>query len=207
MTPDDRQRRREGSRRAQSARERRAAAQQRSRGKGSIYAIVGAVLIAAAIAVFALTRAGGGEVGYAVELLPASHNPPYVWIQEIDAVPGRIPPTSGHHYDLPHQGWGFLGEPLVPERVLHNMEHGGVVYWYQPDDPELAGAVNRLVRETGARCVVAGSYSDMAYNVAATVWGRVLPLEEFDSEQLLEFTNAYRGTQGPEAGLCNREAY
>ena len=206
MTSDDRQRRREGSRRARSARERRAAAQQRSRGRGAVYAIAGALIIAAAIAVFALTR-GGEEVGYAVELLPASHNPPYVWIQETDAVPGRIPPTSGHHYDLPHQGWGFVGEPLVPERVIHNMEHGGVVYWYKPDDPELAGAVNRLVRETGARCVVAGSYSDMTYEVAATVWGRVLPLEQFDAEQLREFTNAYRGTQGPEAGLCNREAY
>ncbi len=208
MTPDDRQRRREGSRRARSARERRAEAQQRNRSKTGVYiAAALLVIVAVAAALFLLLRGGGTELGHAVPLLPAEHRPPYVWIQEVEGAPGRVPPTSGHHFDLPHQGWGFTGETLVPERVIHNMEHGGVVIWYQPDDPELAGNVNQLVRTTGNQCVVAGSYSDMTYEVAATVWGRVLPLESFESDPIIEFVDLYRGSQGPEAGLCYRESY
>ncbi len=207
-TPDDRQRRREGSRRARSARERRAEAQQRT-GRNRVFFYVGAAILAIAVgvALFLFLRSEGSEIGYAVPLLPAAHQPPYVWNQEVEGIPGRIPPTSGHHFDLPHAGWGYKGETLVPERVIHNMEHGGVVIWHQPGDPELAGAVNQFVREMGNQCIVAGSYADMTYRVAATVWGRALPLESFDANQLREFTEAYRGSQGPEAGICRAESY
>lgn len=209
MTSDARQRRREGSRRARASQERRADGQRRKQKRGVLYAVVGVVVIAAAIALFILLRGGGTELGFSVPLLPAAHEPPYIYNQdvEVDGALARIPPTSGHHFDVPHQGWGYLGEPLVPERVVHNMEHGGVVIWHQPGNPELAGAVNQLVRATGAQCVVAGPYADMSYEVAATVWGRVLPLESFDSDQILEFVDTYRGSQGPEAGLCYREPY
>lgn len=36
------------------------------------------------------------------------------------------PPTSGTHWFSPST-WGFHGEPVADEAVLHNLEHGGVV--------------------------------------------------------------------------------
>lgn len=209
MTSDQRQRRREGSRRAQSARERRAETRERKRRQaGILYGVGAVVLVGAAIAAFLVLRGGGPDLGIAVPQLRGLHQGPYVYNQDIlvDDAPARIPPTSGNHFGTTNLPWGFLGEPLVPELVVHNMEHGGVVIWYQPERPELAGSVNRLVREVGRQCVVAGSYTDMSFEVAATVWGRVLPLEAFDGAQLTAFIDAYRGSQGPEAGLCRFES-
>ena len=209
MTSDERQRRREGSRRAQTARERRAEARGRQRSRaGVLYGIGGIVLVGAVIATVLVLRGGGPELGEAVPQLRGLHEPPYVYDQDIliDGAPARIPPTSGNHFGTTTLPWGFLGEPLVPELVVHNMEHGGVVVWYQPGSPDLAGAVNRLVRELGRQCIVAGSYDDMSFAVAATVWGRVLPLEAFDAVQLTAFIDRYRGSQGPEAGLCRFES-
>ena len=45
----------------------------------------------------------------------------------------------------------------------------------------------------------------MEYPLAATVWGRILELNEFDEAALREFVEAYRGQQGPEAGVCFSE--
>ena len=57
-------------------------------------------------------------------------------------------------------------------------------------------------RNFGQTCLVAGSYAPMSFEVAATVWGRVLPLTQFDREALAEFIREYRGERGPEAGVC-----
>ena len=80
------------------------------------------------------------------------------------------------------------------------MEHGAVVIWYAPGDPELAGSINRLLHDLGPRCLIAGSYQGMEYPVVATVWGRLLELDSYDEARLREFIGAYRGAQGPEAG-------
>jgi hypothetical protein len=101
-----------------------------------------------------------------------------------------------------------LGDEIVPEAAVHNMEHGAVVIWYQPGNPELAGDINALVRELGQECLVAGSYEDMSVEVAATLWSRVLPQETYDEAELRQFIQKYRGTGGPaiEAGLCRSQS-
>tara|TARA_Y100001936_G_C16064377_1_gene666225 strand:- start:426 stop:1019 length:594 start_codon:yes stop_codon:yes gene_type:complete len=147
------------------------------------------------------------EIGFQLPLREGLHSPPYIYTLDIlvDDEPKRIPPTSGNHFEMLSR-WGFLGAPLVPENVVHNMEHGGVVLWYQPNQPKLAGSVNQLIEEIGQKCMVAGSYKDMSYAIAATVWGRILPLENFDAEEIKEFISKYRGSQGPEAPLCKSQS-
>ena len=163
--------------------------------------VVAAVVVVAAAVL--LLRDTGPGLGFAVRELPAGHGPPYFYDTSItiDGFPVEIPPTSGSHDATPSPS-GFLGRPLIAEVVVHNMEHGAVVLWYQPGDPDLAGEVNRLVRDFGPTCLVAGSYAAMSFEVAATVWGRVLPLTQFDREALAEFLREYRGERGPEAGVC-----
>ena len=203
MSMDQRQRRREGSQRAQAARTARQESRRKRERRSRLYVIGGllaaVVVVAAAIV---LLRDTGPTVGFAVRELPASHGPPYFYDTSltIDGVPAEIPPTSGRHTDASPQG--FLGRPLIAESVVHNMEHGSVVIWYQPGDPDLAGDVNQLVRDLGQTCVVAGSFAQMSFEVAATAWGRVLPLAQFDREALAEFIREYRGERGPEAGVC-----
>ena len=172
-----------------------------------LYAIGGTVVVAAVVVLIVLLQGGGTQIGYEVRTIGGIHAPPFVYVQDAviegDAV--RIPPTSGNHL-VQQSPYGFLGDTLIPEAVVHNMEHGSVVLWYQPDDAALAGQINQFVRAVGGECIVAGTYSDMSYPVVATVWGRVLPLTTFDESQLRAFLSEYRGDAGPEAGVCRQQS-
>ncbi|MEK9659612.1 MAG: DUF3105 domain-containing protein [Chloroflexota bacterium] len=206
---EERARRRQGSLRAQAARTKRTQASSRRAQRRTLLGIAGILVVGAiAIAVaLALSDGSGPDLGYAVEELPGRHAPPYQYVSElsIDGQTRLIPPSSGNHTDA-RSDYGFLGEPLVAENAVHNLEHGAVVIWYQPDDPVLAGQVNRLIADVSSECVLAGSYIYMDFPVAATVWGRVLPLETFDAAALTAFIVAYRGKVGPEAGVCQQES-
>lgn len=46
------------------------------------------------------------------------------------------PPTSGPHYGIPAQP-GFYDAPVAPETLVHNLEHGQIVIWYDPDANDL----------------------------------------------------------------------
>ncbi len=192
---EQRRRRREGSQRAQASRERRQDARSRKRTRNRLYALAGGVALVAAVILVVLLQGGGSDLGRTIPQLRGVHSPPYVYNSD--------PPTSGNHLAIQSPS-GHLGAPLVKEAVVHNMEHGSVVLWYQPDDPELAGDVNRLVRDLGDTCLVAGTYGDMDFTMVATVWGRTLELDRFDEILLREFIEAYRGELGPEAGLCRQ---
>ena len=40
------------------------------------------------------------------------------------------PPTSGPHWPTPGD-WGVYTTPMPAERSIHNLEHGGMVIWYE----------------------------------------------------------------------------
>ena len=153
------------------------------------------IVVAALIVGVLLTRPP--ELGKAIPQLAASHGGSFAY--------NSRPPTSGSH---PTEGmpYGYSDSPIPAEAAVHNMEHGGVVVWYQPNDPDLALSVSQLVRGLGASCLVAGPYADMDSRVAATAWGRLLALDEFDGQQIRDFVDAYRGRTGPEAGVCRTQA-
>ena len=43
-----------------------------------------------------------------------------------------FPPAAGAHTPA-WATWGFHREPVDPRRVVHNLEHGGIVIWWGPD--------------------------------------------------------------------------
>jgi Protein of unknown function (DUF3105) len=45
-----------------------------------------------------------------------------------------FPPAAGAHYGRPAI-WGFYTDPVRPQLVVHNEEHGGVVLWWGPKTP------------------------------------------------------------------------
>jgi len=207
MAQDQRRQRREGSQRAQASRERRQQARQQRQRQKYIYGGLAAVALAVVIALVVVLQSGGADLGHTIRTLGGVHTPPFEYVRDVvvDGEPERVPPTSGNHLSQTSP-YGFLGDPLIPEAVVHNMEHGAVVLWYQPDDPALAAQVNQLVRALGSQCIVAGTYRDMTFTVAATVWGRVLPLHSYDETQLRAFISEYRGTEGPESGVCLQQS-
>ncbi len=151
MSMDPKERRREGSRRARAALTKRSAAQKRRRNRNLLLGGGGLLaLIAAIIASLALLTGGhnNGHSGGPGTVVP-TQTPTQMSQPQLDAwTYNTSPPSSGLHLDY-WAPWGLLGIPLATGEVIHNAEHGGVVVWYQPNDPTLAGHVSQLVTSMG----------------------------------------------------------
>jgi hypothetical protein len=132
---------------------------------------------------------------------------------------GYCPPASGRHYNL-GGGQGpiprrFFGpdQPQLPGGWIHNLEHGDVVILYRGDPGTAILDELRAIKDEAQvsdwslqNCgavnkVLVARFDDMDPNVdfAAVAWDRVLLLEDFDREALLEFANQWQdGAQTPE---------
>ena len=195
---EDRRRRVAASKKTQTTQEKRNSTSKRRAFRKNIYIGVPIIILAVILILFIFPRNSDDSLGRSVELLTGIHSPPYLY--------NSSPPTSGNHLTVPSR-YGFMGDALVPEAAVHNMEHGAVVIWYKPNDPQLAGSINRLIMDLGPRCLVAGSYSgSLEYDLAATVWGRILELPTYDELVLKNFIETYKGKNGPEAPFCQTES-
>ena len=43
-----------------------------------------------------------------------------------------VPAVSGPHWGTP-AAWGVYSTPLAESQAIHNLEHGGIVIWYDPE--------------------------------------------------------------------------
>jgi len=105
------------------------------------------------------------------------------------------PPTSGWHAPdtVP---WGTYVEPQPDQRLIHNLEDGGVILWYE------AGTVEENEAQVAAlQEVVAGRYSrfviapreGMPTPYAMTAWQRLERFDAIDAEAMQAFLAAYHG--------------
>ncbi len=131
------------------------------------------------------------------------------------------PPASGAHYFVAGAGpiqprlYGPSDRP-VPEGWIHNMEHGAMAILYRGRDGD-PGATDdgqhqlRALFDAFPPSPVCGiqagtsqgpviaRFDDMATPYAAMVWGRVLPLDELDTPQILQFWQLWGERTNPEA--------
>ncbi|HEX3326504.1 MAG TPA: DUF3105 domain-containing protein [Actinomycetota bacterium] len=107
------------------------------------------------------------------------------------------PPTSGPHYPPPIAPIdpGFYSIAQTPEKVVHNLEHGNIVIWYNPDAPEqtksdIRAAVNEVPSYT-----LATPYPNMkpGYNIALTAWGELQFCKQVSKQVLDDFRTKYQG--------------
>ena len=107
-------------------------------------------------------------------------------------------PTSGPHSATPTQR-GFYDEPLRREGLVHALEHGNIVIYYDtPSDT----AMQFLRRWTDAYrgaldAVIAVRHPGLGERLVLTAWQHRLELDAFD-ERAAFFVDAFRG-RGPEA--------
>ena len=105
------------------------------------------------------------------------------------------PPTSGWHTpDL--AAWGTYVEPQPDQRVIHNMEDGGVILWYQAGTPEEneahVAALQEVVDGRYSRFVIAPR-EDMPTPYAMTAWRRLARFDAIDAVAMQAFLAAYHG--------------
>lgn len=118
------------------------------------------------------------------------------------------PPTSGPHA-APVQA-GFYDEALLDENLVHNLEHGYVIIWYncagldgtqcQTLTGQIKGVMDRASPVsifTSAKKLIAVPRSTMDAQIALTSWGRMQKLATFDEAEINNFINKLRN-QAPE---------
>lgn len=120
-----------------------------------------------------------------------------------------VPPTSGPHYPGLRQ-WQVYDEPIRYEEMVHNMEDGGVIVYYQceEDCPELVEQLTDSVQPyiDGGRHVAMlpnqpgwsinngqSLHEDMGAPIVLTAWTRMLKLDEYDADRIDAFIRRYEG--------------
>ncbi len=119
------------------------------------------------------------------------------------------PPTSGPHAPRA-SAWGVSDKPLPKEVPIHNMEHGGVIVWYNCDGgPEaLDEAACRQLRDQLAALVEAAvasgkevlltPYAEMDHRIALTAWQQLDVFDEFDEARVRAFVESFERRFNPE---------
>lgn len=207
------------TRRRTSAPQRRARASEAALGRrvstggasrlgGTTLAIIGigALIVVGliAIVVFALLSSGTSEtVGEPQAMDGRTHI--------ATGTPGgpysSTPAASGPHWD-PTQvlNWGVYQTPQIQERAIHNLEHGGIVIWYQADQvtaDQIAALENYTRSWNGTErykvLVSPWSGSDFGHPIAVVAWTWLLYLDEVDPDLMDQFIDQHYG-QAPEPG-------
>ena len=107
-------------------------------------------------------------------------------------------PTSGPH-DLVWVRPGFYGRPQKPTLLVHALEHGNVVVYYdQPGDAALA-ALRDWTELYGGQWdgLVVTPDRSLGQTVVLTAWRKLLRLDRFAATAGAAFIEAHRG-RGPE---------
>ncbi|MBI2777958.1 MAG: DUF3105 domain-containing protein [Chloroflexi bacterium] len=120
-----------------------------------------------------------------------------------------VPATSGSHWasaDTPGP-WGVYDSAQREERMLHNMEHGGIIVWYQPAKLDVAGlaALETWVRQQTTTVqfkviLTPWAGADFGHPIAVTAWNWLLYLDKADTDAVRGFLDAHYGDAPEPAG-------
>lgn len=111
-----------------------------------------------------------------------------------------IPATSGIHAPV-SAPCGIYREEIPEMFVVHTLEHGAVVVYYQPaqvDEATLAEVEG--VARTMATHIVVAPFSNMLTPVALVAWGHLAARPSLEVEEVRSFWGEY-AQRGPESGV------
>ena len=125
----------------------------------------------------------------------------------LDANPySSVPATSGPMWNSP-ANWGVYSTPQAEGQLIHNIEHGGIVIWYDLElEPEAVAELATYVEAQTSQGVGGrykfiltpwGGEDDLGSPVVVTAWRTVLQLESADTAAIDAFAREYYG-QSPE---------
>jgi hypothetical protein len=108
------------------------------------------------------------------------------------------PPTSGVHWP----NWtnpGFYARPEPREKLVHALEHGNVVIYYDQPSAEALNLIRSWQRRFTGQWdgLVVVPRQGLGQTIELTAWGKLLRLETWDAALAAAFIDAYRG-RGPE---------
>jgi Protein of unknown function (DUF3105) len=116
-----------------------------------------------------------------------------------------VPATSGPHWDPSAVGnWGVYSTPQPETQLIHNLEHGGIVIWYDAEalDADGIDALTTYVNDQTASGISGrykfilspwGGPEPLPSPVVATAWRFMLELETADTEAIDQFARSRYG--------------
>ena len=139
--------------------------------------------------------------GGAVETLPTRDHVPDGQAVEYNT----NPPTSGNHW-AQAATWGIYdGRPPIDERLVHNLEHGGVIISYNPAKVDAATVekLENLARDLRKSrvCLILTPRESIQDDkpIALTSWGFLATLDSYDEAAIRAFWRDHVA-RGPEFG-------
>jgi hypothetical protein len=115
-----------------------------------------------------------------------------------------MPPSGGPHYnDWVTGGYYEAGKSPPLGELVHSLEHGAVVVWYDPAEitPEASESLRAWGRahqaDFGSIIAVPTPVEDPEATYVLTAWERRLTMEEYDVATVRQFAAEYLG-RGPE---------
>jgi hypothetical protein len=115
------------------------------------------------------------------------------------------PAASGPHWPTP-LSWGVYPDPIPQEPAIHNLEHGGILIWYQADQvsptdvAELAEYTQRWNATERYKMLMAPwAGADFGAPMAMAAWTWLLYMDEIDTELMDRFVDQHYG-DAPEPG-------
>jgi len=123
-----------------------------------------------------------------------------------------LPAASGPHWETP-AAWGVYSTPQNESQVIHNLEHGGIVVWYDAnalDDAQVAELTSYVEGQVASgisgrfKFILSpwGGSEDLGAAVAVTSWRHLIKLDAFDISAIRAFadTNYLRSAPEPNGG-------
>ena len=122
-----------------------------------------------------------------------------------------LPATSGPHWQTP-ANWGVYTTPQNESQLIHNLEHGGIVIWYDPErvDAEGVATLADFVQgqvSTGIsgrfKFILSpwGGPDPLPSPIVATAWRYLLELDTPDTSAINDFARAhYQESPEPNGG-------
>lgn len=110
------------------------------------------------------------------------------------------PPTSGPH-DPKWTRPGFYTEKQPPEKLVHSLEHGVVVIYYDRPGPRALSRMKEWAKRYTGKWdgIIVTPLPGLGNGIVLTAWRKRLRLESFDAQRARSFFEAFRG-HGPESG-------
>jgi hypothetical protein len=109
---------------------------------------------------------------------------------------GTDPPTSGNHWPTPADP-GFYSQAVPSEQLVHNLEHGQIVFWYKSSAPSsITAGLKQVVGQDIALVAAPYDYQGPG-EFAMTAWGAAQYCNDISQEAIDAFRTQFQG-KGPE---------
>jgi hypothetical protein len=113
------------------------------------------------------------------------------------------PATSGPHWNqdgVAPMAWGVYTSAVPEPAVVHNLEHGGIVIWYQAsklsadDVAKLDNFVTAQVHTAQFKFILSPwTGKDLGHPIAVTAWRYLLYLDSADTDGIRSFADLHYG--------------